>query len=369
MDHKELYIGLMSGTSVDGIDAALVSLANQKINLISHCYLPYTPAIRRDILALCEKGNNEIERLGDLDRRLGFHFAEAVNALLKQENLTHAAIKAIGSHGQTIRHAPHHKTSFTLQIGDPNTIAAHTGITTVADFRRKDIAFGGQGAPLVPAFHQYMLPAGDKVIVNIGGIANITLISKTNNHVVGFDSGPGNVLMDAWIDQHQQKNYDDAGKWASSGSVDNALLQLFLKDPYFATPAPKSTGREYFNLNWLNQIYQSYGNKINAQDMQATLVALTAESIIKAIALHVSSGEILICGGGASNQTLMTHLQTLAGEKYNVATTNKYGIHPDWVEAMAFAWLAFRTLNKLPGNLKTVTGAKQETILGAIYYA
>lgn len=370
---KHLYIGLMSGTSVDGIDAALVSCDHANHQLINHFYLPYSSTLRQQILGLCEPGENEIERVCELDILLGKTFAKAVNELLKREGLTADDIRAIGSHGQTIRHAPNHSSPYTLQIADPNTIAAETGITTIADFRRKDIAHGGQGAPLVPAFHRYTLASSriNRAIVNIGGIANVTLLNANNlDEVIGFDTGPGNVLLDAWIDQHLGQHYDDQGQWASTGQCNQELLNLFLADNYFHKPFPKSTGREYFNLNWLEHIYQhQFDKRLNECDVQATLLELTTQSILNAIQMHMAEGEILICGGGAKNIALLNSLKVKATPLFNVATTDEYGMPAEWIEAMAFAWLAFRTIHQLSGNIKSVTGAKQNTILGAIYYA
>lgn len=365
---NELYIGLMSGTSADGIDAALVDFSEAAPKVIATHYLPYPLALREKIHGLCQPGENEIHRFGELDILLGKEFAQAANYLLKQQSLTPSSIKAIGSHGQTIRHYPNHPYQFTVQIGDPNTIAAETNITTVADFRRKDMALGGQGAPLVPAFHQSIL-ATDKchrAIVNIGGIANVTFLQPANpGHVIGFDTGPGNTLLDAWIHLHEKAAHDENGDWGASGKVDIDLLSQLLSDAYFQLAPPKSTGREYFNLKWLEK---HLSKKILTIDVQATLVELTALSIITAIKQHMPNGEILICGGGAHNRFLMTRINELAKPNLRVDTTQKYGIDPDWVEAVAFAWLAKQTLERQPGNLPSVTGAKQAAILGGIYY-
>jgi len=368
---KNLYIGLMSGTSADGIDAALVdfSLANPLI--VTTHYTPYSQALKEKILALCQQGDDEIHRLGELDIILGKAFAQAVNRLLKNATISSQAVHAIGSHGQTIRHYPYHPHRFTLQIGDPNTIAAETGITTVADFRRKDIAHGGQGAPLVPAFHQHVLTADNihRAVVNIGGIANITLLPQGGREpIVGFDMGPGNVLIDTWIHLHKQENYDQNGAWGAHGVVQPDLLKNLLSHAFFDLPPPKSTGREHFNLTWLNKHLHELGRKISPVDVQATLVELTVRSIIESIRQFIPNGEILVCGGGAHNLYLMTRLQELAKPHFTVDSTQKYGLDPDWVEAIAFAWLAQRTLNKQPGNLPSVTGAKEATILGGIYY-
>ncbi len=369
---RDLYIGLMSGTSADGIDAALVAFGDTRPAVLATYYTPYSPELREKILGLCQKGDNEIQRLGELDIILGKAFALAANQLIANQSLLPQDIKAIGSHGQTVRHHPHHPHRFTIQIGDPNTIAAETGITTVADFRRKDIAHGGQGAPLVPAFHHCMLSSGklNRAVVNIGGISNVTLLPKnTPDTILGFDVGPGNVLMDAWIHLHLQETHDNHGAWGAQGRMDPELLELFLSDEFFRLPPPKSTGREYFNYAWLNKQLLLLNKKIPPADIQATLAELTARCIIDSIRKHMSNGEILICGGGAHNAFLMSRLGKLATPDFSVHSTQKYGLDPDWVEAMAFAWLARQTLNRQPGNLPSVTGAHKATILGGVYYA
>jgi len=367
---SDLYIGLMSGTSIDGIDAVLVDFSSDNPQLLKTLYSPYSETIRKQILALCTPDHNEIERMGECDHVLGKLFAQAVQALLKKANKTSAEIKAIGSHGQTIRHQPDLATRFTLQIGDPNIITAETGITTIADFRRRDMAHGGQGAPLVPAFHQQIFSSSTKnrAIINIGGIANVTLLPKSKSSLIGCDIGPGNTLLDAWINRHQQRHHDHDGTWAAIGVIHEGLLQALLKDPFFVLPPPKSTGREYFNLMWLEKHLQKIDENISAVDIQTTLTELTARIIITAIAQHFPEGELLICGGGARNTYLMTRLQTLAKPAFSISSTEMYGIHPDWVEAMAFAWLAKQTLYRKPGNLPSVTGASIATILGGIYF-
>lgn len=368
----ELYVGLMSGTSADGIDAALVDFSERQPNVLATHYTPYTNEIRQKILALCMKGENEITRLAEMDVVLGSFFAQAVNQLLKKNGIKADEIIAIGSHGQTIRHMPNLASRFTLQIGDPNIIAADTGITTIADFRRKDIALGGQGAPLVPAFHQYTLSSSiiDRAIVNIGGIANVTLLPhRQPDDVTGFDTGPGNVLLDGWIHQHQQQSHDRHGSWGAEGNVSMPLLDLLLEDDYFQLPPPKSTGREYFNLAWLENILTQCEEEVSPVDVQTTLVELTAQSIMLAVKQHFTTGEILICGGGAQNTYLMSRLSDIAKPNFTVASTQKYGLDPDWIEAVAFAWLARQTINKLPGNVPRVTGAKQAGLLGGVYYS
>lgn len=360
---RELYIGLMSGTSVDGIDAALVDFSQVQPRLIHHYYYPFPTDLRQNILELCQPGADEIKRMGDLDIALGHAFANAVNQLLKENNLSSKSIQAIGSHGQTIRHYPNSR--YTLQVGDPNIIAAKTGITTIADFRRRDMAHGGQGAPLVPAFHQAVFAKSgqNRAIVNIGGIANITLLSGNDRQILGFDTGPGNTLLDAWIERHLQQTYDHDGAWAAQGKVNSVLLQKLLKDSYFHLPAPKSTGREYFNLQWLEKYLSP---SFSAVDVQATLIALTSQSIMDAIKKYFSEGEIIICGGGAHNKLLLKQLKIDAAP-ISVYTSDELGIHSNCIEAMAFAWLAKQTLSKQPGNIATVTGAQQAAILGGIY--
>lgn len=364
---SELYIGLISGTSADGIDAALVDFASKKPTLLETHQGVMSAELKKSILALNQPGENEINRLGELDHQLGKAFAKTANELIKKAGIDPSHVRAIGSHGQTIRHHPDRK--FTLQIADPNIIAHETSITTVADFRRRDIANGGQGAPLVPGFHRCMLATSlhDRAIVNIGGVANITIL-PANPHapIIGYDTGPGNNLMDRWIEQQRQQPYDKNGAWAAQGSISNALLQAMLKDPYFKKATQKSTGPEYFNLAWLNHLLLQTPS--TPEDTQATLAELTALTILNAIRQHMTMGDILVCGGGAHNNHLMQRLTTLANPMM-VKTTEAFGIHPDWMEAMAFAWLAKQTLEKKPGNLTEVTGASQATILGGVYYS
>ena len=369
---NDLYIGLMSGTSADGIDAVLVEFSQTKPHVIATHYTPYPETLRQQILALCQPGENEIQRLGELDTLLGTLLSEAANSLIHSQSLTAKAIRAIGSHGQTIRHAPNQPHRFTLQIGDPNTIAALTGITTVADFRRKDVACGGQGAPLVPAFHHdaFASASTPRAIVNIGGMANVTLLPTAfTTRLIGFDTGPGNALLDGWIQTHQQQTHDQNGAWGAQGTLQKTLLTQCLSDPYFQLPPPKSTGREHFNQAWLRHQLASLPSSFTPRDIQATLTELTAQTIVNAIASHLPSGDILVCGGGAHNTFLMNRLTALAAPAFQVRSTESDGIHPDWVEAIAFAWLAKRTLEKKSGNLPSVTGANQASILGGIYYA
>jgi len=364
------YIGLMSGTSIDGIDAALVSIpVNGQLALLATHQHPFPAVVRGAIQAIMQPGLNEIEREGELDVQLGRLFAEGVHALLGKSGISASSIRAIGSHGQTIRHCPHATYPFSRQIGNPSVIAEATGITTVADFRARDLAAGGEGAPLVPAFHHWLFRKSgvDRAIVNIGGIANITWLPATeSNAVLGFDTGPGNTLLDQWIARHRNEPIDRDGAWAASGRVQNDLLARLMADEYFTKTPPKSTGREYFNLAWLEQ---QLADKLAPQDIQATLAELTATSIAQCLKfLPEKIDEIYICGGGCHNHHLLARLRALL-PGMPVATTETLGLSPDWVEAAAFAWLAHQTLAGRAGNLPSVTGARHPVLLGGIYLA
>lgn len=361
----------MSGTSLDGIDAALIDFSQQQIKLLHHHSHRIPPELRKKLLqlALNEPGIS-LDLLGETDTELGDLFADAANTLLTQSGHTARDIRAIGSHGQTIRHQPAGKHPFTLQIGDPNRIAYKTGITTVADFRRKDMAAGGQGAPLVPAFHNTLFRKKNehRVILNIGGIANITVLPGDGGSCSGFDTGPGNMLMDAWIQHHRQKSFDLNGEWAASADADPRLTEELMNDAFIHQSPPKSTGREHYHLNWLEQQLKKLP-PINAASVQASLCLFTAQSIQHAIRKFVPETQrVMVCGGGVHNRQLMHHLNTLLKPAI-VETTDQYGLHPDWVEATAFAWLAKQTLENKPGNLTAVTGAAREVILGGIYPA
>ena len=367
---NEYYIGLMSGTSADAIDIVVVDFQNNDIQLVGNHSTALTSEARQQIHALSSPGSNEIDRLGQLDRRLGELYAENINQCLIKLQLTSEHITAIGSHGQTIRHRPPGTLSspFTLQIGDPNIIAERTGITTVADFRRRDMAAGGQGAPLVPAFHNAIFHSTsvDRLVVNIGGMANVTWL-PAKGRVLGFDAGPGNVLMDAWIFEHLGKSYDASGAWAATGLVNADLLESLLIHSFFHQPPPKSTGREEFNLAWLKSALKD--RPISSQDIQATLLALTAHLISNEIKqLTCDTCEVYVCGGGAYNVKLMEELSRLL-PKASVETTEVLGIAPEWIEAMAFAWLARQTMTRQAGNLTAVTGAQREVVLGGVYFA
>lgn len=362
---SELYIGLMSGTSADGIDAALVDFSEAQPKLVHSYYSKFSDELRQIILGLCQPGYDEIKRMGNLDMLLGHRYADAVETLLLESHTPSQNVRAIGCHGQTIRHYP--DLHYTLQVGDPNIIAARTRITTIADFRRRDMAHGGQGAPLVPAFHRavFAKKGQDRAVVNIGGIANITLLFGDQRDIIGFDTGPGNTLLDAWTELHLQQTYDKDGAWASGGCVNDDLLKTLLADPYFQMLPPKSTGREYFNLEWLRGYLNS---SLSPVDVQATLVALTVHSIVGAIKKVFSQGEIIVCGGGVHNQVLMDWIRNYAAE-FSVCSSHERGVDPDLVEAIAFAWLAKQTLLEQTSNIIAVTGATKAVILGGVYQA
>ncbi|MEN8171103.1 MAG: anhydro-N-acetylmuramic acid kinase [Pseudomonadota bacterium] len=365
----DYFIGLMSGTSMDALDAVLVDFSATPPHLIATHSHALDKAIRHEILALAQPGDNELDRLAQLDVRLGTLSAQLSLQLLEQAQIDSSEVRAIGSHGQTVRHAPDAPTPYTVQIGDPNTIAQLSGITTVADFRRRDMVAGGQGAPLVPAFHKALFHSSEtnRVVLNIGGIANISILPADNSQAVnGFDTGPGNMLMDAWIQLKQHQPYDENGGWARSGSVNVELLNKLLSDPYFSRTPPKSTGREQYNLHWLEQqLHEAH----QAQDIQATLCELSATTIANAVLQFApNTDELYVCGGGARNSYLMERISDYL-KGCHISTTAELGVEPQWVEAMAFAWLARQTLLGLPGNLPAVTGARKAVILGGIYPA
>lgn len=353
----------MSGTSLDGVDCALADFAGTTPQTVATHFTPFEPGLRAELLALQAKTDDELERAARAANHLVRAYAGAVQEVLRQSGVPAAAVGAIGAHGQTIRHRP--ETGYTLQLNNPALLAELTGIAVVADFRARDVAAGGQGAPLVPAFHQAVFGAAGqtRVIVNIGGIANLTLLGAGGG-VLGFDTGPGNVLMDLWIGRQQGKSHDAGGAWAASGQVQPALLAPWLAEPYFALPPPKSTGRDLFNPGWLARHTAAYA----AADVQATLCELTAVTIVDAIRGQVGDAaiDIFVCGGGAHNATLQARLAALAPQ-WRWQSTAALGIAPDWVEAVAFAWLAHRHLAGAPGNLASVTGAAGARVLGALY--
>ena len=366
------YIGLMSGTSADGVDAVCVHFPEDPpgVTLAAHCHERYPDALRARLLALMVPGDDEIDRMGALEGELAEIFASVATAVREKAGLAVSEVAAIGSHGQTVRHRPRGTQAFTLQIGDPARIAERTGIATVSDFRRRDMAAGGQGAPLVPAFHQWLFrhATRTRAIVNIGGIANITLIpgAAAGAGVRGFDTGPGNALLDGWVRQHKGESQDTGGRLAAQGRADPQLLALLKDDPYFGAPPPKSTGREHFTSEWLAGRLQRLGRDLAVADVQATLVALTADTIAEALA-SLGPEEVFLCGGGTANPVLVAALA--ARLPVPVLTTAHLGLDPQLVEPAAFAWLARETLAGRPGNLPSVTGARRPVVLGAIYPA
>jgi len=382
MKKTQLYIGLMSGTSADGIDLALVDFSEQQPQLIASYYQAYEQSVHDKITLLYNPSDNEIERAFSLDIELAHLFTNAINEFLFQQHLTSQDIIAIGNHGQTIRHKPNQKNAFTLQIGCNQTLASLTDIIVIGQFRRKDMALGGQGAPLVPAFHHVMFnePEQDVFVVNLGGIANISYLPNihslnNNNTIIGYDTGPGNALMDDWFvankkDHHSTKHYDEHGNWANNGKVNKPLLSSFLSDKFFTLIAPKSTGREYFHLTWL---YEHLNKRdiaklnLSNQDIQATLSLLTAKTIANEIKKLSSTAKVYLCGGGIHNKTLKNKLiQELTN--YEILLTNHKDIDADSLEAMAFAWMAFAYNKKIFSNIPAVTGACKKAVLGTAFY-
>ena len=358
----------MSGTSADGIDAALVSFA-EKISLIEYQEIPLPVEIQKKLAVMRSKKDTiPLTKIAELDIQLGRLFADASLRLIKLSRINHDDIIAIGSHGQTVFHSPLSPTPFSLQLGDPNTIALETGITTVADFRNMDISAGGQGAPLTPGFHEALFRKENinRIVLNLGGIANMTLLpGDTDKAVTGFDTGPANALMDEWILEYSGETFDQDGLWGQSGHLIPDLLRSLLDDDFFIAPPPKSTGREYFNSGWLYKKID--GKSYPPEDVQATLQHLTVQSISRAIRQYgQDSEEIIICGGGCHNDHLIKLLIDALPEM-TINTTASYGFNPDCIEAMAFAWLANRRLTNLPGNIPSVTGARQPVLLGGIY--
>lgn len=357
---------------MDGVDACLACLDGPTPQLVATYHRPYSPELLQALRKLSSvKPNGHVSDLGCVDAWLGEYLAETVLTLLAQAEVEPEQVRAIGSHGQTLWHAPWAPWPHTLQIGDPHRIAERTGIPVVADFRRRDIAAGGQGAPLVPPAHAGLFAHAQeaRVVANLGGIANITILPEGGqlDGVLGFDTGPGNTLLDAWIRHQQGLAFDRDGAWAASGQVQTELLAALLDDPYFSLPFPKSTGPEYFNLDWLERRAQGRLYTYAPQDVQATLLELTAESLLRAIrATAPQTARLLVCGGGAYNHALMQRLKALA-QGIKVESTAYHGVEPAWVEALAFAWLAKQMLDGQPGNLPQVTGARGPRVLGALY--
>lgn len=362
---EKLYIGLMSGTSLDGLDAVLVDCSSSIPRVIETHSRHYPDELRKRILKVCTPGDDNIDNVAHLDIELGQWFAEGILELLIKSGKKPEEIIAIGSHGQTIRHRPEGPHCFSLQIADPNTIAYKTGITTVADFRRMDMAAGGQGAPLVPAFHKAIFGSDteDRVILNIGGISNITLL-PTQGEVIGFDTGPGNVLMDAWMQSYYDRAYDADGEVARSGQIQEQLLHNLLEDEYLELAPPKSTGREHFNMEWLTpRLHKTMA----ARDVMATLTEYTATTIAIGINRFAGSARrCYLCGGGARNSYLMERIRSHLID-VDVMTTDELGLSSGWVEATAFAWLAKCRIEGMSGNLPAVTGAQEPVLLGGVY--
>lgn len=363
-DHKDrhgYFIGLISGTSMDGIDAALIHWDGKNFELTATLAGEYPAALRQELTLLCVPGADDLDRYGRCHRQVGEVFADTALQLLNQARLSPSQIIAIGHHGQTVRHRPGND-GFSLQLGSADVLSTRTGIPVIADFRMKDMALGGQGAPLVPRFHQALWRnQAPLVIANIGGISNITVLDATGEIVTGFDTGTGNGLMDAWFSRHHEGTFDRNGDWARTGKVNPALLDAMLQDPYFALPPPKSSGREYFHLAWLD----CFKPDDRPENIQATLLELTAQTLWQSASVHAPV-TLAVCGGGAHNSALMQRLQELAGSCH-VTSTAALGLSPDWVEASAFAWLAWAYFNQVPGNAPVVTGASTDAILGALY--
>jgi anhydro-N-acetylmuramic acid kinase len=364
--HSSLYIGLMSGTSLDGVDGVLADFAaDGTIRTLAAAFIGFDTDLRADLMALQASGINEIEREAIAANKIAAGYAACVAQLLPAAT---GKVAAIAAHGQTIRHRP--ELGFTRQTINAALLAELTGIDVIADFRSRDVAAGGQGAPLVPAYHaaQFGKPGQTRVVVNIGGIGNISVL-HADGRVGGFDTGPGNVLMDGWIARHQGRQYDADGAWAASGKVDPALLALLLEEPYFALAAPKSTGRDLFHMDWLDALLARHP-AVPAQDVQATLTALTAVSIARAIHDEARQVEaVYVCGGGAYNGALMRELEAALGGGTTVESTAVLGVAPNRVEALAFAWLGYRFGQRKAGNMPAVTGARGDRILGALYPA
>ena len=379
---SQLYIGLMSGTSIDGVDVALVDFSANQHKLVESYLHPVENSVRNKLGKLCDlvsqrdmefEFHHRIELLGEMDVIMGQVFADSVNTFLHDFNIDKSSIIAIGSHGQTIRHQPDLQSPFTIQIGDSNMIAHRTGITTVSDFRRMDMAAGGQGAPLAPAFHEASMRTEEenRIILNLGGIANITFLPKDKSlDVLGFDTGTANTLLDAHYKMHHKTSndfFDRDANFAKRGEVDNQLLEELLKDPYFALLPPKSTGREYFSFSWLNKILDLIPRPISKEDLQATLLEFSAKTIADAILkLNLESFAVYASGGGMHNDFLLKRIERYLS--HPIGRTNDIGVDGDYLEAMTFAWLAHQRINNLPGNLPSVTGAKERKVLGGIYH-
>ena len=366
---KELFIGLMSGTSVDGVDCSIVSFEDNRVEVVSTYFEECPKELRENILRICEGSKVSLKFLGETDIALGKLFASVIKKQLKETKINPKAITAIGSHGQTVWHQPSGNYPFTMQLGDPNVICQQTGITTVAGFRQKDVANGGQGAPLAPLFHKEFFHRSDRdrAIINIGGIANITILPG-KGVCSAYDIGPGNVLMDYWTLENQGSRYDKNGEWAATGQCDQELLEEMLEEPYLKKSPPKSTGRELFNAVWLKNITSRYSRHLRIEDVQATLSAFTSKCIANAVNNLVKDSEVYICGGGVHNSYLMDGLKNSI-RKSKVMTTSVLGIEPDWVEATTFAWLAKQSIKRKKLETAPFTGATKPCVLGGLYFS
>jgi len=358
MSSDPLFVGLMTGTSLDGVDAVLTRQSCAGTQVLAQHSSDLPADLRTELLKLCRPGDNEVERAGPCHRALGEHYAQAVTELLTKADVPANAVTAIGCHGQTVRHCPGEQ-GFSLQLGCSDTLAVRCGLPVVSDFRNKDMVLGGQGAPLAPRFHEYAFgdPDERRVVVNLGGIANVSLLDQ-HTLTGGFDTGPANTLLDHWHQRHQGGHYDPQGTWSAGGQVIPVLLKRLLDDPYFHRAPPKSTGREYFHLDWLTPHLNA---KMPPRDVQATLAELTARSVTEAISAF-RADRLLVCGGGVHNRDLLSRLARLSG--LPVDSTEIAGVDPDCVEAAAFAWLAWAYWEKIPGNAPQVTGASRPAVLG-----
>ena len=363
------YVGVISGTSIDGLDLALVSITENEVQLVSGTTYPFSESLQRELVNLAHARSTDLRTLGETDAALGQFIADAIERFLSDQQIASSAVRAIGSHGQTIRHEPDLQHSFSQQIGDPNRIAEITGIDVVADFRSRDVAAGGQGAPLVPVFHDALFHqrASDLLVLNIGGISNVTILpSDENDAIRGFDTGPGNALLDAWIKESQGKRYDGDGRLSSKGEVIQPLLDYLMEDPWLQLRPPKSTGKERFNLDYVNAALAHFPAQCTA-DIAATLCEFTAASIRLAIySWCCETGKVIVCGGGRRNLDLMRRLAS-ALPNHEVQTSENAGIDGDLIEAAAFAYLAHLFFERIPGNVPEVTGARGPRVLGSLY--
>lgn len=370
---SELFVGLMSGTSLDGVDAVLVDFSGKQLTVLSHASAPLSQGLHAELLALNSAGPNELHRAALSANALVRVYAQLVAQLIEESGIRAAAVTAIGVHGQTVRHQPQafDGTGYTLQLNNPALLAELSGIDVVADFRSRDLAAGGQGAPLVPAFHQAVFGrAGETIsVLNVGGISNLTVLGAHDaDDVLGFDCGPGNALMDAWCQQHLGQAFDAGGAWAAAGKVHTGLLEALLDEPYFVRAAPKSTGRDLFNPAWLQKKLRDFA-PIAPVDVQCTLAELTAQSCVSSVERYgLGSRELVVCGGGCFNLHLMARLKAQL-PMLPVHSSQTHGLPPQQVEAVAFAWLARKTIRRETASLKKVTGAKGARVLGAIYPA